>query len=134
MDIEIKEFWKQVYKLGMMNGWCSGRYAMEDGDYIAEEDRLNENSYTIISKLDDLYKFFKHGNWCLGNSVIHKNLCFIQQIDGGDEWLTIKNFPGEAIAFESMSFDTVDYPEFENIIGHLLKATKDECVHLDWNK
>ena len=134
MNIEEKELWERAYKIGMMNGWCSGRYAMEDGDYIVKEDRLNENSYTIIYELDDLYKFFKYGNWCLGNAVIHKNLCFIQQVNGGDEWLTIKNFPDEAIAFESMSFERMDYNEFENVVEHLLKATKGECVHLEWNK
>jgi len=134
MNTEEKEFWRRAYKLGMMNGWCSGRYAMENGNFIVEEDRLNKNSCSTITNLDGLYNFFKHGNWCLGDTAIHKNLCFIQQIDGGDEWLTIKNFPDEAIAFESISFDGMCYEEFENVMEHLLKATKGECTHLEWDK
>ena len=130
MNTEEKEFWKRAYKLGMKNGWCSGRYAMEDGNFIVEADRLNKNSCLILHNLDGLYKFFKHGNWCLGDAVIYKNLCFIQQVNGGDEWLTIKNFLDEAIAFESLSFEEMDYNEFENAMEHLLEETKSKCIHL----
>ena len=128
-----KEFWKRAYNLGMKNGWCSGRYTIEDGGFIVEEDRLNENSCIVVDELKKIYKFFKHGNWCLGQSVIYRELCFIQQVDGGDEWLTIKNFGDEAVAFESISFEGMDYEEFADVLRHLLKATKGECIHLEWN-
>ena len=127
-----KEFWERAYKLGMKNGWCSGRYAMEDGDFITEEDRLNKNSCSTIAKLESLYRFFKHGNWCLGDSIIYKNLCFIQQVNGGDEWLVIKNFLEGAVDFESISFERMDYKEFRDLINRLLRATKEQCIHLKY--
>ena len=128
-----KEFWQRAYSLGMKNGWCSGRYAMEDGNFIVEDDRLNKNSCIVINKDGKLYKFFKRGNWCLGQAVIHKDLCFIQQVDGGDEWLTIKNFDDEAVAFESISFDMIHYKEFADIVINLLNATKEQCINLEWD-
>ena len=140
MDVNVngskkeREFWRRAYEIGLKNGWCSGRYAMEDGNFIVEEDRLNKNSCIVIDKVGKLYKFFKRGNWCLGQSVIHKDLCFMQQVNGGgDEWLTIKNFDDEAVAFESISFDTIYYKEFDKVITNLLNATKEQCIHLEWN-
>jgi len=132
MNKEQMKFWERAYKIGMKNGWCSGRYALEDGDYIVDEDRLNKNSGSEITDPENLLKFFKHGNWCLGQAVIYKNLCFIQQVNGGDEWLTIKDFDNEAIAFESISFESMDYIEFEDLISRLLRATKSQCIHLKY--
>jgi len=100
-----KEFWDQCYRLGMQNPWCSGKVAEEDGDFVVEEDRLNRNSVSVIERLNVLKAFFKHGNWCLGNAVIYRNLCFIQQDNGGDEWLTIKKFSNGVVKnFESYTF------------------------------
>jgi len=132
MEIEKKEFWERAYKIGIKNGWCSGRYAIADGNFIMPEDRLNKNSCSTIAHLDDLYKFFKHGNWCLGSAIIYKNLCFIQQVNGGDEWLTIKNFPDEAINFESISFEGMNCTEFKDLINRLSRANKEQCVHLKY--
>ena len=109
------------------------RKIIPQAGFIVEEDRLNKNSCIVINKDGKLYKFFKHGNWCLGQSIIHKDLCFIQQVDGGDEWLTIKNFDDEAVAFESISFDMIHYKEFADVIINLLHATKEQCINLEWN-
>jgi len=132
MDNEEARFWDRAYNIGMKNGWCSGRYLEEDGDFIVEEDRLNHNSCIIIDSIEELYKFFKYGNWCLGDAVIFKSLCFIQQVDGGDEWLTIRNFPDEAIAFESYSLQRMDYIEFSNRVGKMLRASKEQCIQLEY--
>lgn len=100
-----KTFWEKAYALGMDNGWCSGEYDRLDGNPIVEEDRLNKGSVTIIDTRRELIRFFKQGNWCLGQAVIHGPLCFIQQVNGGDEWLTMKLFDdGVVRTFESISF------------------------------
>lgn len=109
-----KDFWKLCYKIGMKNGWCSGRFAMEDGDFIVEEDRLNKHSVMVVDNLKDLRRFFAHGNWCLGFAVIYKNLCFMQQVNGGDEWLTIRKTAKGAESFESITFG----PMARNYRGH----------------
>lgn len=130
MELDFKE---RAYKLGMKNGWCNGRYAMDDGDFIVEADRLNKNSFSVAEDIDTLNEFFRHGNWCLGQGIIYQNLCFIQQVNGGDEWLTIKNFEDEAIAFESITFERIIADgEFNDLIGRLLKADKQACKKLDY--
>jgi len=99
-----KEFWAECYKIGMRNGWCNGEYERMDGNFITEEDRLNKDSVSVIDDLKTLRSFFIHGNWCLGQAIIYKNLCFIQQVNGGDEWLTMKKFSdGKVRSFESIT-------------------------------
>jgi hypothetical protein len=131
-------FWKKCYEIGMQNGWCSGKYAIADGDYIVEEDRLNKDSVCVIDTVRELIKFFKEGNWCLGQAVIHKNLCFIQQVNGGDEWLTMKEFSdGIVRSFESISFgrmieDKDNLYEFiEDLKGAVVIYTTREFVKTD---
>ena len=111
---EEKEFWKKAYKIGMGNGWCNGKFEKQDGNFIVKEDRLNNNSVCVIDDLQTLKEFFKMGNWCLGQAVIYKCLCFINQVNGGDEWLTMKLFEdGRVIDFESYTFrpSACDYQE-----------------------
>lgn len=125
-------FKDRAYKLGMANGWCNGQFAMSDGNFIVEDDRLNKNSFSVADDLETLEAFFEHGNWCLGSGMIYKNLCFINQVNGGDEWLTIKNFEDEAIDFESITFKgTIAEGEFEPLIERLLKADKEACKKLN---
>lgn len=123
-----KEFIEMCYKIGMKNGWCSGQYAIQDGDYIVEEDRLNKNSFKIYTDLEELKETLSRDNWCLGTSCIYNDLCFMNQVDGGGEWLTIKRFGDEAIAFESMSMSLIIKDgEFEETISRLEAATKKQC-------
>jgi hypothetical protein len=43
-----------------------------------------------------------HGNWALGEAVVFPgDLCAINQVDGGDEWLMIRR---DEPAFESVTF------------------------------
>jgi hypothetical protein len=101
---EEKEKWEKFYAKGMENNWCNGEYARLEGKFISEEDRLNKNSVAVIDDIETLRQFFIHGNWCLGCSAIYKNLCFINRINGGDEWLTLKYVDGEAVVFDSVTF------------------------------
>lgn len=128
-----KEFMEMCYKIGMKNHWCSGKAAIEDGDYVVEEDRLNRDSFKIFDSLDKLKEYFARGNWCLGSSFIYNDLCFMNQVDGGGEWLTIKRFGDEAIAFESMSMSLIIKDEkFEDTIRRLEAATKEQCRTLNY--
>ena len=123
-----KEFIEMCYKIGMKNGWCSGRYAIQDGDYITEEDRLNKNSFKIYHELAELKETLSRSNWCIGTACIYNDLCFMNQVDGGGEWLTIKRFGKEAIAFESMTMSLIIQDgEFEETISRLEAATKEQC-------
>jgi len=97
------------YKAGMKNPWCSGKAAKDNGDSIVEEDRLNRKSLVVLHSLEELIDFFKkwHSSYTLGHGVILKDICFIQQIPGGDEWLCLSMDEGkkEAKPFESWTFE-----------------------------
>lgn len=47
-----------------------------------------------------------HGNWALGEAFVFPgDLCAVNQIDGGDEWLMILR---DGSAFESVTFSAYD--------------------------
>ena len=101
------------------------------------EDPFMETDYGYnfmrYETIEELRKFFKHGNWAIRCGAVHENLCFVQQVNGGDEWWVIKKFPyGELIGFESVSFGhIISNPKpamtFEAMVDHLLKATEEQC-------
>ena len=87
---EEKKLITECFKAGMGNDWANGKFAEQDGNFIVEDDRLNLNSIFFIDSIKELRAFFKYGNWCLGQGVIHKDMFFLQQVNGGDEWASFK--------------------------------------------
>ena len=116
---ELKEIW---YKLGMSNFWIR-----EADDPEFSKDMLYE-----CKTLDELIEKFEHGNWCLGQGFYYKDICFINQIDGGCEWLTIK----DDIAFESMSCGLMLRREgrgyFIELIERIEKAEKEDLLRYNY--
>lgn len=81
------------------------------------------------STIEGLQINLAYGNWCLGQGFCYKNLCFINQVNGGDEWLTIK----DDYAFESITFRRyIKNETFDILINRLLGATKEQCIHLKY--
>ncbi|MGN0035081.1 MAG: hypothetical protein ACI364_05085, partial [Coriobacteriales bacterium] len=63
------------------------------------------------------------------------DLAFVQQVDGGDEWWTLKRLSdGRWLDFESWSFRNVrtDPVEFNRAIVSMQMATAEECSRLDY--
>ncbi|HEY8661252.1 MAG TPA: hypothetical protein VIL78_19620 [Hanamia sp.] len=79
--------------------------------------------------LTQLHDRLKHIGWCLGQGFYYRNLCFINQRDGGDEWLTIK----DDYAFESITFeDIIGHGHFYDFLEKLLQADKIACKTLNY--
>jgi len=131
---EKNDLIERCYRAGLKNGWASGRYAIQDGDFIVENDRLNRNSISVIETMKELEKWFKDGNLCLGTGFIFKNLFFLQQVDGGDEWATYKITDKTIFQFESISFkriiETDGKEEFKKLMARLLNATDEQLKKL----
>lgn len=91
-----------------------------------------KGSFSECKTVDYLISRFKHGNWCLGQAFYYKNICFINQVDGGDEWLTIR----EGIDFESFSCGYIIEHDGEGkmkeYIDRILKATDEQLESLDY--
>ena len=73
-----------------------------------------------------------HGNWCLGQAFHVGDLCFIQQVGGGDEWLTIK----EGTAFESISFGRIiergGEAAAQEVLDRIRAAAVEKCRSLGY--
>ena len=70
----------------------------------AEDPPFNALSFCPCTDLVDLADQIFRGGWCLGQAFFLDNICFINQIDGGDEWLTIK----DGTPFESITMQMDD--------------------------
>ncbi len=79
--------------------------------------------------VEDELERIGNGNWAIGTAFYYRDLCFINQVDGGDEWLTIRH----GIAFESMTLEPrIEEGKFARLIRRLLAATKAQCQALTY--
>ncbi len=69
----------------------------------------------------------EHG-WSLGATFVLDDLCFIQQVDGGSEWLVIK----QHAAFESFSCRVMGRERFLASLRGIQQATVAQCKALKY--
>lgn len=115
-------FMSKWLDIGKKNEWICEAY----------DPPFNTKSFHQCKDDAELIDKFKHGNWSLGQAFHIGDLCFIQQVDGGDEWLTIK----EDQAFESISFGRIiergGREAAQEIIDRIRKAKIEKCRSLDY--
>ena len=78
----ILEKWLSI---AMQNPWIRQRGSGDANDTCAFEDALSEQDFFQCGTIQELYSFLSRGNWMLGQPFYFKNLCFINQINAGDE-------------------------------------------------
>lgn len=85
------------------NDWLRNR---DEGDGIYTQFPTYDYSYTYYEckTIDELKAAFLRGNWSIRQCFTYKNLAFINQVNAGDEWWTLKKFKhGSLHAFESIT-------------------------------
>jgi len=85
--------------------------------------------------LQELKQAFLYGNWSIRQCFTFKNLAFVNQVNAGDEWWTVKKLNGVVLAFESISMIPVIRKAegyFEDYINQLLKASYTDCRTLNY--
>jgi hypothetical protein len=113
---ELREQW---YQLGMTNPWVKA----------ADDPPFTRNSFVGCFSVDELAERITAVSWTIGTAFYYRDLCFIQQVDGGDEWLTIRH----GVAFESMTLTPyVEDGSFPGLMRRLLAATKGQCKRLTY--
>lgn len=113
---ELLEEW---YKLGLANQFIRA----------ATDPPFTRESFTKCNSYVELRDKLSHGNWSTGTAFYMRDLCLINQVDGGDEWLTIRH----GIAFESISFlPIIERGEYAPLLVRLFAATKDMCQRLEY--
>jgi hypothetical protein len=94
---------------------------------------FDERSFTACGSVDDLIAYFNHGNWSLGQAFYLGDICFIQQVGGGDEWLVIK----QDCAFESFTARRMindQFYSFHRVIEDIQIATLEQCRNLEYSR
>lgn len=115
---DLLTIWEQI---GNNNTWIKK----------ACDPSFNRQSFCKCNTLEELEARIQQGNWCLGQAFYYQNLCFINQINGGDEWLTIK----DDYDFESFTFEhIIKRGTFQYYMQDMLTATKEECIQLRYKK
>lgn len=114
------------------NGWLMrGGYDWQDDPYLEEY----PYEFRTASDMESLTSFFEHGNWAIRQGIVFDDLAFIQQVNGGDEWWTLKRAGDEWVDFESVSCEHIiahSKSDFERLIASMRAASTDECVRLDY--
>ena len=97
-----------------------------------------EHDYPFyLERYDDIEMlkcFFRHGNWGIRTAVQHRDLIFVNQVNAGDEWWTLKILSDQLLLpFESITFQPyIDRGEFEELIDRMVRATPEQCQGLHY--
>lgn len=115
------------------NGWLKkGGYDFEDDPFFD----LDSPYIFVRSKdLDTLELFFDHKNWAIRQGIVYENLAFINQINGGDEWWTLKfdEDNGKWVAFESITMHIfIKDGSFRDLVERLSNASIGTCLALNY--
>ena len=105
-------------KLGRKNPWIR-----EANDPPFTLEQLHEKK-----TIEGLDLHFKHGNWCLGDAPYYQNVCFINQVDSGTEYLVIR----DDIVFESLSVQYFPLDKLRRFIEDVQKATPEQLKNLEY--
>lgn len=115
------------------NGWLKvGGYDWQDDPFLEEY----PYEFMRIDDIDALREHFGRGNWAIRQGVVFGDLAFINQVNGGDEWWTLKRDGEEWVAFEPTSFAYVIEAKgraaFETLVRSMQLATPAQCKTLDY--
>ena len=113
---ELMAAWLHI---GKRNPWIRGAY----------DPPFTRDSFYACSSVEELQERLHHGNWCLGQAFTLGNLAFINQVEGGDEWLVIRG----RIPFESLtSCRIIECGEFPALVERFQRATDAQLKSLDY--
>ena len=130
---ETSDEHKQIVKKCQENIWIKNRGVAFDDDPLFEQD--SPYVFARTETVEGLIVFFEHGNWAIRNGILYNDLLFINQVNGGDEWWTLKydKSKDEYVPFESITFRfMIERGEFEKYIERLENATIEQCKNLKY--
>ncbi|MCY9308785.1 hypothetical protein MOF23_07310 [Bacillus inaquosorum] len=122
-----KEF---MFTLDEVKKKCQENDWLKVGGYPFQDDPFMEHDYTynlhICSSIEELQEKLTYGNWSIRTAFSFKQLLFVNQINGGDEWWTCyKHMDGSIEAFESITWSGyIERGEFNKMINDLLKGPR----------
>ena len=124
LDEKTQEKVQAWLKIGNQNQWIREAW----------DPPFDALSFCICKDIDDLAERILQGSWCLGQAYVLDDICFINQVNGGDEWFTIKG----GTSFESITMQTFDESHekagirLRETIARIRAATEEQCKKLDY--
>jgi hypothetical protein len=121
-----------LVKTCQLNPWLKrGGIDFEPEGFCCEHD--HPYYLECYDDLAMLKEFFAWGNWGIRAAVQYNDLIFVNQVNGGDEWWTLKIDGDELVPFESITWRMIiERGEFESYIERLHNATVAQCKALDY--
>ena len=113
------------------NGWLKvGGFDWQDDPFLEEY----PYEFSRTDSVDRLREALGSGNWAIRQGFCYRDLAFIQQVNGGDEWWTLKRDGDAWTGFESWSFGAIaQEPErFERAMRDMCEATPEQCRSGEW--
>ena len=108
------------------NGWLKvGGFDWQDDPFLEEY----PYEFSRTESVDRLREALGSGNWAIRQGFCYRDLAFIQQVNAGDEWWTLKRDGDAWTSFESWSFGAIaQEPErFERAMRDMCEATPEQC-------
>lgn len=107
---------------------CQENIWLKRGGVDFQDDPYMELDYdyslfTCVS-LEELEAKLKQGNWAIRQAFAYERLLFVNQVNGGDEWMTCyKHEDGRIEDFESITFrGFFKDGKFESLVSRLLEG------------
>lgn len=126
MSKQFNEKELEIIQACQSNAWLSDWREYPDYDY--------DYSFKEYESPEELKDFFEHGNWGIRTGAIFGDLAFVQQVNGGDEWLTMKKEDGQYKTFESVSFDAILQREGEQGFYECLNQLQTQTIDQYWGR
>ena len=133
-QLKLDDKTRAFINAGLKNDWLNRSFDIADGDFVTE-DFLEPNMLREVKTIGELKELMKRGNWSINTGFIYKDLAFINQINGGDEWATFKYVPKTKTAFQFESISAIPIirdKEFNKMVSDMHKATPEKARKLDY--
>lgn len=95
------ERWSLYHDVCQQNDWLREDHDPDDHVYDVKDYPYEVYECSDVERLVDL---LRHGNLSIRTGLAWRNLLFVQQVDGGDEWLTLRWSDGYLWRIDSCSF------------------------------
>lgn len=128
--IDLAQRWTQVMEVRvvpdlddkLLESWY--QLGLAEPSIRAAEDRpFTKARFTGCDSVDELAEQISAMPWPAGTAFYYRDLCFIQQANGGDEWLAIRH----ETAFETMALaPSLADRTFASLVRRLLAASKEQ--------
>ena len=105
---------------------CQDNYWLKVSGYAFTEEGYDENDYQYNFRSCptrvDLYNIFSHGNWAIRDGFVYKDMAFIQQVNGGDEYWTLMKHGDQWVDYDSVTFHfAIERDEFYELLDDVHK-------------